>query len=133
MPPAMERSQRSQLVTWSGGFFLLIGVLLAAIGSIYLADYPWPGETLARIYTVVAFISHFAVLGIAPWLLLVLPLGLLVPSRPVVVGASILLTPSFSADPLELQFFGGLSTSGTKSPETVDVYVSQRSAAAMSL
>lgn len=87
----MEPSPRSQLVAWSGGYFLLIGLLLAVIGLRYLADYPWPADAIARVYTVLAYLSHFALLGILPWLVVVLPLALLVPSRGLVLGASVVL------------------------------------------
>lgn len=77
----MKQSQRRELARWSGGFFLLIGVMLAVIGLRYLVDYPWPRDAIARVYTVLAYVSHFGLLGLAPWLLVVLPLSLLVPSR----------------------------------------------------
>lgn len=86
----MERSPRSSLVCFGGGFFLLVGLLLAGIGLRYLADYPWPAEGIARVYTVVAYFSHFALLGVAPWVIVVLPLTLVAPSRPLVVAASVL-------------------------------------------
>jgi len=78
-------------VAWSGGYFLLIGLILAVIGLRYLVDYPWPHEGIARLYTLLAYLSHFAVLGLAPWLLVVLPLALLVPSRGLVVAVSVAL------------------------------------------
>jgi len=87
----MERSQRFELVRWSGGFFLLIGLLLAVIGLRYLIDYPWPSESIAQVYTVLAYVSHFALLGIAPWFLVVLPLTLVLPSRPLVLVVSVIL------------------------------------------
>ena len=87
----MARSQRMRLVCWGGWYFLLIGLVLGLLGLRYLADYAWPADTIARIYTVTAFVSHFALLAIAPWLLLILPLTLLAPRRPLVLASSVCL------------------------------------------
>jgi len=87
----MERSQRMDLVRWGGWFFLAIGLLLGVIGLRYLSDYPWPSDTIARIYTVIAFVSHFTSLAVVAWALVVLPVTLLVPSRPLVLGSSVCL------------------------------------------
>jgi hypothetical protein len=80
-----------RLVCFGGWYFLLIGLVLGLLGLRYLADYAWPADTIARIYTVSAFMSHFALLAIAPWLLLILPLTLLAPRRPLVIAASVCL------------------------------------------
>jgi membrane-anchored protein YejM (alkaline phosphatase superfamily) len=82
----MERSPRIELAIFGGGYSLLVGALLALVGLRYLADYPWPSDTLARTYTVLAFASHFALLGLAPWLLVVLPVTLVAPRRRIVLA-----------------------------------------------
>lgn len=76
---------------WGGGFFLLVGLLLALIGLRYLLDYPWPRESIARIYTILAFVSHFEFLALVPWILVVLPLTLLLPARRLVMSVSVVL------------------------------------------
>ena len=87
----MERSPRLELVIWGGGYFLLIALLLALVGLRYLGDYPWPADAIAQVYTVLAYASHFAWLGVAPWLLVALPVTLLVPSRRVVIPLCVVL------------------------------------------
>ena len=82
----MDRSQRAGLVRFGGWYFLAIGLLLSLIGLRYLSDYPWPSEMIARIYTVLAFVSHFGSLAILPWILVVLPVTLIAPSRRLVVA-----------------------------------------------
>ena len=93
----MQGSDRWALVRWGGGFFLLIGLLLAVIGLRYLLDYPWPREPIAQIYTILAFVSHFEALALLPWILVVLPLTLLLPARPLVLAVSVGLAAAMLA------------------------------------
>ncbi len=67
----MDRTRRPELVRSSGWYFLTIALLLELLGLRYLADFPWPADALARIYTVIAYASHFALLAVVPWSLLV--------------------------------------------------------------
>jgi membrane-anchored protein YejM (alkaline phosphatase superfamily) len=85
------RTPRRPLLRWGGWFFFAIGLLLAANGLRYLAHYPWPRDGLAQLFTVSAFVSHFLLLGAAPWLLLVLPLTLLAPRRQTVLPVGVAL------------------------------------------
>ena len=85
----MDRPQRLPLVRWGGWYFLTIGLLLDVIGLRYMFDYPWPAQGIARFYSVIAFVSHFALLALAPWALVVLPLTLLAPRRRLVAAVSV--------------------------------------------
>jgi hypothetical protein len=69
----------------------LIGLVLGLLGLRYLADYPIPAGAIAKLYTVLAFVSHFTMLAVASWLLLILPLTLIAPRRRLVVAASVCL------------------------------------------
>lgn len=77
----IQLPERLNILRWSAWFFAIISGLMALIGWQYLIYYSFPKIPLAFFYTIAAFISHFFLLGFIPWLLLVLPLVILVPSR----------------------------------------------------
>lgn len=85
----MDTTDRRALIRWGGWFFLANGLLLGALGTRYLVYFEWPHTAIAQIYSVLAFVSHFALLALAPWLLVVLPLTLLVPARRLIVPIAV--------------------------------------------
>lgn len=85
------RSKRKELLVWSSSFFTGITLLCILLGIRYLALYAIPKQGVALFYTVAAFVSHFAVIGYLPWLLVIVPLLLAFPVRPLVIGLSVIL------------------------------------------
>jgi membrane-anchored protein YejM (alkaline phosphatase superfamily) len=88
---------RRALLRWSARFFLASTLLLQAVALRYLAEYTWPDEPLAVCYAVAAFVGQLALLGMLPWLVTILPLTLLAPSRSLVRSASIALAAALLA------------------------------------
>lgn len=84
-PGWLRHPDRARLLRWSGWYALCIIGLSWVVGLRYLTNYPWPGDGIARVYTVVSFIGHFFLIGAVPWLGLFAPLTLLVPRRMLVM------------------------------------------------
>lgn len=89
--------ERRALVRWGLRFFLATTLLLQAIALRYLAEYTWPDSPLAIFYALAAFVGQFALLGMLPWAVGILPLTLLLPSRGLVRTASVALAAALLA------------------------------------
>ncbi|MCC7328778.1 MAG: DUF3413 domain-containing protein, partial [Gammaproteobacteria bacterium] len=82
---------RRHLLRWTGWFVAANAVVLALLGLRFMAFAPWPAGALGLGYTVLAYVGHFALLALLPALLVVIPLTLLLPWRPLIVGLAVLL------------------------------------------
>lgn len=94
--PARQRAAetmdtRRRLLRWTGWFIAANTVIYALLGLRFLVFAPWPGDLLGLVYALLAFIGHFALLAALPTALVVVPLAILLPSRPLVVGLAVLL------------------------------------------
>src|SRR5262245_9276678 len=94
---AGQTEERRALVRWGARFFLATTLLLQAIALRYLAEYTWPNTPLAIFYALAAFVGQFALLGLLPWAVLILPLTLVLPSRPLVRTAGIAVAAALLA------------------------------------
>ena len=74
------QADRRTLLRDTSWFFLCVGALLFLSGTRYLLAFTWPDEWIARVYVVAASLGHFTLLGLAPWVAIVLPLALLAPT-----------------------------------------------------
>lgn len=86
-----EPSRRRDLLRWASWFFIINAALMALVGGRYLANLPWPDSTLDFVYTITAYIGHFALLGYLPFVLVILPLTLLLPFPRLIRGTAIVL------------------------------------------
>jgi len=82
---------RRHLLRWTGWFVAANALVLALLGLRFMAFAPWPADALGLGYTVLAYVGHFALLALLPALLVVIPLTLLLPWRPLIVGLAVLL------------------------------------------
>lgn len=89
--PNREASTRRSLLRWASWFFIINAGVMALVGMRYLADLPWPDSTLALVYTITAYLGHFALLGYLPFVLVVLPLTLLLPLPRLIRGTAVVL------------------------------------------
>ena len=89
--PLPRKLSRMALLRWLGWFGVLNAGLYLLIGLRYLLAFVWPDGLLATLYVLFAAVSHFALLGTLPLLLLTLPLLLLNPGRRLISGFAILL------------------------------------------
>lgn len=87
---AFEQRPRAVLLRWAGWFFITNAGLMAIMGLRYLIHYPFPDEFLGQLYTVVAYLGQFTLLGGAP-LLLLAPLILLLPRPGLIRSVAIVL------------------------------------------
>jgi len=88
---------RRRLLRTTGWFACTVALLLLLLGTQYLSHYVLPDQCDARLYTVLAYTSHMAVLAFLPWLLLVAPLCLLLPRPGLVLPLSALLAAAGAA------------------------------------
>jgi membrane-anchored protein YejM (alkaline phosphatase superfamily) len=89
--PLPGKLPRMALLRWLGWFGAVNAGLFLLIGLRYLLAFVWPEGLLATFYVVFAGVSHFALLGTVPLLVLTLPLVILYPGRRLVSGFAILL------------------------------------------
>ncbi|MBW7931644.1 MAG: DUF3413 domain-containing protein, partial [Gammaproteobacteria bacterium] len=82
---------RRRLLRWTGWFVAANAAVFALLGLRFMVFAPWPADTLGLVYTLLAYIGHFALLALLPALLIVMPLALLLPWRALVVGVAVLL------------------------------------------
>ena len=87
----LSNPERKPLFKWSAGFFFFVSLLCIMLGLQYLFTYTLPSELLGILYTFFSFISHFIFIGFLPWLVLVLPLIAIIPSKRVVIPFSIFI------------------------------------------
>ena len=73
-------SNRRQLFRWLGWFAMANAIVFGLIGLRYLSGGPDGSSTLAWVYLVTIYISHYSWLALLPLLLLVSPVILLKPS-----------------------------------------------------
>ena len=89
--PLPGKVSRLALLRWLGWFGALNAGLFLLIGLRYLLAFVWPEGLLATLYVLFAGVSHFALLGTLPLLVLTLPLVFLNPGRRLTSGFAILL------------------------------------------
>ena len=89
--PLPGKVSRLALLRWLGWFGALNAGLFLLIGLRYLLAFVWPEGLLATLYVLFAGVSHFALLGTLPLLMLTLPLVFLNPGRRLTSGFAILL------------------------------------------
>jgi len=80
---------RRRLLRWGSWFAAVNAGCLAVIGLRYLVHYRAPGLSLAWAYALVAYLGHVSVLAYVPFLLLLLPLTLVWPSRRLVLAVAV--------------------------------------------
>ncbi|MFQ5995262.1 MAG: DUF3413 domain-containing protein [Acidiferrobacterales bacterium] len=80
---------RRGLLRWASWFAIINGLIMALIGLRYLGHYPLPDEGLARLYSLIAYLGHFAFLAYLPFLLILLPLALLIPKRGLITAIAV--------------------------------------------
>jgi len=91
LPEADKTTSRRQLFRWLGWFALANAAVFAIISLQYLSGSS-PGQTaLAWIYIITVYIGHHVLLSVLPLFLLIGPLILLWPKRPLVTGCAISL------------------------------------------
>ncbi len=89
-PTTRVHPTRAELLRWAGWFGMANALLAALIGLRYFFYYDFPRDPLGIVYTALAFVGHYASLG----LLIVLPVLLLAalwPRRLLVVAPAVLL------------------------------------------
>ncbi|MDT0635031.1 DUF3413 domain-containing protein [Spectribacter hydrogenooxidans] len=83
-PFSPDHRPRPALLRWTGWLFAANTLLMLLLGLRYLFYAPWPTDVITAVYMVCAVVGHFALLGMLPWLLIVVPLVLLWP-RPAII------------------------------------------------
>ncbi len=92
--PAEKAASRGELLRWAGWFFLANSFVALLIALRYLTAVQFPDGDYTTIFSILAFIGHFASLGFIGALLLFLPI-LLFPRRPFIFGLGILIALIF--------------------------------------
>ena len=87
-------STRRVLLRWAGWFAAVNAGLAMLVATRYLAVYAFPPELAGRIYAIVATVGQFAALAALLLVLVLMPLVLLWPRRPVVTGTGVVLAAS---------------------------------------
>ncbi|NOZ52071.1 MAG: DUF3413 domain-containing protein [Gammaproteobacteria bacterium] len=92
--PQTRKAIRQQLLCWSGWFFCANIVLVLLISMRYLFSVEIPKEPLALLFSIIAFIGHFASLAFLCYVLL-LPFIYLLPTKPVILAFANILAVGF--------------------------------------
>lgn len=82
---------RGALLRWIGWFGIANAALFALVGTRYLWAFGTPESGIALFYVVLASVGQFALLGFLPLMILLGPVALVLPRKPVVMGAGVLL------------------------------------------
>jgi len=92
--PASPPPSRSELLRWAGWFFLANSFVALLIALRYLTAVQFPDGDYTTIFSILAFVGHFASLGFIGAILLFLPI-LLFPRRAFIFGLGILIALIF--------------------------------------
>ncbi|MBL1277001.1 MAG: DUF3413 domain-containing protein [Ectothiorhodospiraceae bacterium] len=92
--PPEQRPSRGELLRWSGWFFLANSAIALLIALRYLSAVQFPTGEYTTIFSILAFIGHFASMGFIGAALLFLPI-VLFPRKPFVFTLGILLALAF--------------------------------------
>ncbi|CAG0944749.1 Inner membrane protein YejM [Gammaproteobacteria bacterium] len=87
---------RRRLLRWIGWFVAANAALYALLGLRYLLLVPWQADALGLVYALLAYVGQFALLAALPAILLLVPLCLLLPLRPLVTGLAVLLAAALA-------------------------------------
>ena len=79
---------RRRLLRWIGWFGAFNASLFALVALRYLWIYRFPDDGLGILYVLLAFTGQFALLACVPMFVLLAPVTLIWPSRPLVMAPS---------------------------------------------
>ncbi len=82
---------RRRLLRWIGWFGAFNASLFALVALRYLWIYRFPDDGLGILYVLLAFTGQFALLACVPMFVLLAPVTLIWPSRPLVMGLAVLV------------------------------------------
>ncbi len=82
--------ERPRLISQSFGIFLACALTLLLAGSGFLSATPIPKGVLGTSYALIAWASHLGVIALGVWILFVLPVAILFPTKKVVLPVTIL-------------------------------------------
>ncbi len=82
---------RRGLLRWAGWFAAANAGLFALVGLRFLAAYPFHWDALGAVYSLLAYVGHFALLAALPVGLIVIPLILVLPRRRLVTAVAVFL------------------------------------------
>lgn len=87
----IHSNDRVKLLRWSAGYFAIAALIFIGVGTRYLSAYSFPSDIFSIVYTLSAFISHFASIALIAWVLAIFPLTLLFPFKKVILPLCILI------------------------------------------
>ncbi len=88
--PTLSRAPtRGTLLRWIAWFGIANAALYGLVGLRYLFAFGMPGSGMATVYVALAFIGQFALLGFLPLMLLLGPIALLLPRKPLLMGIGV--------------------------------------------
>lgn len=90
-PNWLAPAGRARLVKWASWFAVLNAGVMGIMALRYLVRYPFPDDPVAIFYVFLAYTGQFALLSYLPFLLLILPLGLILPRPRLVVPVAIVV------------------------------------------
>ncbi len=87
-----RKVMRRDLLRWAGWFGVINAVLYALIGLRYLVAFGIPAGIPATIYLVCVYLTHFALLGMLPLMVLTTTAALVLPAKRLTMAVAVLVT-----------------------------------------